>query len=87
MRVRQPLLVTPRQLCAILERLFPNSGEKKPAHRLRGLESTEVVEETDFNIHDLLRRTKRLWLASGAKGIPLLSMRNRRRAKWCIAHI
>jgi len=26
---------------------------------MRGLESTEVVEETDFTIHDLLRRTKR----------------------------
>jgi len=33
--------------------------QKKPAQVVRGLESTEVVEETDFTIHDLLRRTKR----------------------------
>jgi hypothetical protein len=32
--------------------------EKKPAQVVRGLESTEVVEETDFTIRGLLRRTK-----------------------------
>ncbi len=37
----------------------PNFEQKKPAQVMRGLESTEVVEETDFTIHDLLRRTKR----------------------------
>jgi len=34
--------------------------QKKPAQVMRGLESTEVVEETDFTIHGLLRRTKSL---------------------------
>jgi hypothetical protein len=36
-------------------------GKKNPRRFVRGLESTEVVEETDFTIHDLLRRTKLLF--------------------------
>ncbi|WER45790.1 hypothetical protein CupriaWKF_16160 [Cupriavidus sp. WKF15] len=38
--------------------LMPKMGKKNPRSVLRGLESTEVVEETDFTIHALLRRTK-----------------------------
>jgi len=34
------------------------TGKKNPRSVVRGLESTEVVEETDFTIHGLLRRTK-----------------------------
>lgn len=37
----------------------PGRDEKKPAQVVRGLESTEVVEETDVTILGLLRRTKR----------------------------
>ncbi len=36
----------------------PIEREKKPAQVVRGLESTEVVEETDVTILGLLRRTK-----------------------------
>lgn len=59
MAVRSPYSSYGQKETAQLTHDSPNFGQKKPAQVMRGLESTEVVEETDFTIHDLLRRTKR----------------------------
>ncbi|SOY78405.1 hypothetical protein CBM2599_A10003 [Cupriavidus taiwanensis] len=44
--------------CGNPSRQWLHTDEKKPTQVVRGLESTEVVEETDLTIHALLRRTK-----------------------------